>query len=92
MTHIMTHIMTNLIMINYDFSTVSAVTSGVVMSPANSTVVSMANAQRPVVTMAQHPGSSQQFVLNTSGVITGASQAPLLLTGKFLRFTLQKKK
>ena len=53
------------------------------MSPANSTVVSMANAQRPVVTMAQHPGSSQQFVLNTSGVITGASQAPLLLTGKF---------
>jgi len=63
-------------------STVSAVTSGVVMSPAISTVVSMANAQRPVVTMAQHPGSSQQFVLNTSGVITGASQAPLLLTGQ----------
>ena len=63
-------------------STASTVTSCGVASPSISTVVS-ANAQRPVVSMTQPPASSQQFVLNTSGVISGANTAPLLLTGTF---------
>ena len=63
-------------------STASTVTSCGVASPSISTVVS-ANAQRPVVSMTQPPASSQQFVLNTSGVISGANTAPLLLTGMF---------
>ena len=61
----------------------SMISGGVMTTPAISTVISSNQAQqRPVVTMTQAPGSSQQFVLNTSGVITGASTAPLLLTGK----------
>ena len=62
----------------------SMISGGVMTTPAISTVISSNQAQqRPVVTMTQAPGSSQQFVLNTSGVITGASTAPLLLTGIF---------
>ena len=62
-------------------------------SSSSSTAISIpmstsANTPRPVVTMATMPAPvtaqagapSQQFVLNTGGVIAGASSAPLLLT------------
>ena len=71
-------------------STVSITTAGVVVTSSSgiSTVVSAnAQPQRPVVTMATvsapaaQVGSTQQYVLNTGGVIAGASTAPLLLTG-----------
>ena len=62
--------------------TSSATATTSVITSAISSAVSASGA-RPVVTMAtMSAGSSQQFLLNTGGVITGAGTAPLLLTGQ----------